>query len=210
MKRTPLFSALSLSVLFIVAQGAQKTVPKAQKRGQAAPPASRQTKQPHPDKQPHADAKQAQTQSLTVREINETALAEIVGQKAAAERRGPLLVNFWATWCGPCREEFPDLVKIDEEYRAQGLQFITISLDDVAEINSGVPDFLKQMRATEPPAYLLNTVDQEAAILSIDRDWRGELPATFLYDRAGQVVFKHTGRIKPDELRAAIKKALAN
>jgi thiol-disulfide isomerase/thioredoxin len=40
----------------------------------------------------------------------------------------PLLVNFWATWCGPCREEFPDLVKIDQEYRGR-IDFVTISLD---------------------------------------------------------------------------------
>jgi thiol-disulfide isomerase/thioredoxin len=42
----------------------------------------------------------------------------------------PLLVNFWATWCGPCREEFPDLVKIDSEYKGK-IDFITVSLDSV-------------------------------------------------------------------------------
>ena len=43
----------------------------------------------------------------------------------------PLLVNYWATWCDPCRDEFPDLVKIDQDYRAKGLDFIAITLDDL-------------------------------------------------------------------------------
>ena len=43
----------------------------------------------------------------------------------------PLLVNFWATYCDPCRDEFPELVKIDKDYRPRAMEFITISLDDV-------------------------------------------------------------------------------
>ncbi|HVS20654.1 MAG TPA: TlpA disulfide reductase family protein, partial [Pyrinomonadaceae bacterium] len=54
----------------------------------------------------------------------------------------PLLVNFWATWCDPCREEFPDLVKIDSDYRTKGLNFVAISLDDVTDIKTAVPQFL--------------------------------------------------------------------
>jgi len=56
------------------------------------------------------------------------------------------------------------------------------------------------------PVVLLNVNDPEPAIHVVDAQWNGELPATFLYDRDGKVVFKHFGRIKPDELRAAIDK----
>src|SRR5437867_13160993 len=62
----------------------------------------------------------------------------------------PLLVNFWATWCDPCREEFPDLVKIASDYRAKALNFVAISLDDVTDIRTVVPQFLKEMKATMP------------------------------------------------------------
>src|SRR5207253_5327917 len=55
----------------------------------------------------------------------------------------PLLINFWATWCDPCREEFPDLVKIDADYRPKSLNFVAISLDDVTDIKTAVPQFLK-------------------------------------------------------------------
>ena len=77
----------------------------------------------------------------------------------------PLLINFWATWCDPCREEFPDLVKIDTEYTGK-LDFITVSLDDLADINGDVPKFLASMKA-EMPAYLLKTTDEDAAISSV-------------------------------------------
>lgn len=117
----------------------------------------------------------------------------------------PLLVNFWATWCDPCREEFPDLVKIDADYRARNLNFVTVSLDDVSEIGTEVPKFLKEMKATMP-TVLLNVNDPEPAIKSVDAGWDGQLPATFLYDKDGKVVFRHFGKIKPDELRAAIDK----
>ena len=116
-----------------------------------------------------------------------------------------LLVNYWATWCDPCREEFPDLVKIDKEYRTQGLDSIAISLDDVAELKTGVPAFLRQMKVTMP-VYLLNVADPQPSINLVDPKWSGALPATFLYDAKGEVVFKHFGRFNTAELRAAIEK----
>jgi thiol-disulfide isomerase/thioredoxin len=119
----------------------------------------------------------------------------------------PLLVNFWATWCDPCREEFPDLVKIDADYRGKNFNFVTVSLDDVSEIGKEVPKFLKEMKATMT-TVLLNVNDPEPAIKSVDAGWDGQLPATFLYDKHGKVVFRHFGKIKADELRAAIDKAL--
>jgi thiol-disulfide isomerase/thioredoxin len=117
----------------------------------------------------------------------------------------PLLVNYWATWCDPCRDEFPELVKIDAQYRAKGLDFIAISLDDLADLKTEVPKFLRLMKA-RMPVYLLNMSDPEPAINLIDPKWGGALPATFLYDSKGQVVYKHYGRIKTAELRAAIEK----
>jgi thiol-disulfide isomerase/thioredoxin len=117
----------------------------------------------------------------------------------------PLLVNYWATWCDPCRDEFPDLVKIDADYRPKGLDFIAITLDDLADIKTGVPKFLREMHA-QMPVYLLDLADPEPAINMVDPKWGGALPATFLYNAKGEVVYKSLGRIKIDELRAAIEK----
>jgi thiol-disulfide isomerase/thioredoxin len=121
------------------------------------------------------------------------------------QRGGPLLVNFWATFCDPCREEFPDLVKIDKDYRPQSLEFVTVSLDDVTDIKTEVPKFLEAMKATMP-AYLLDVNDPEPAIKLMDPRWSGALPATFLYNEKGEEVFKHYGRVDPAELRIAIDK----
>ena len=123
------------------------------------------------------------------------------------EREGPLLVNFWATFCDPCRDEFPDLVKIDKEYRPHSLEFVTVSLDDIDQIKTDVPKFLDAMNATMP-AYLLNVSDPEPAINFVDRRWRGDLPATYLYNKKGEIVYSHIGRVNATELRNAIEKAV--
>ena len=123
------------------------------------------------------------------------------------DRERPLLVNFWATFCDPCRDEFPDLVKIDKAYRPHSLDFVTVSLDDIDEINKEVPKFLNAMNATMP-AYLLNVSDPEPAINFIDRRWRGDLPATYLYNGKGEIIYSHIGRVNATELRNAIDKAV--
>ena len=119
----------------------------------------------------------------------------------------PLLVNFWATWCGPCREEFPDLVEIDAEYRGK-IDFFTVSLDFVEELNTSVPGFLNEMKA-EMPAYLLVSADENAIISSISKDWSGGLPFTVLYDQNGEIAFRRQGKVDYETLREEIETTLA-
>jgi thiol-disulfide isomerase/thioredoxin len=140
---------------------------------------------------------------IAVTEINAERLKEVISRQSSGTR--PLLVNFWATWCEPCREEYPDLVKIDSQFKSKGLDFVTVSLDDVGDIKTKVPEFLKDMHAGMP-AYLLNTPDPDVAIAAVDANWSGSLPATFLMNKKGEVVYRHFGRIKPDELLTEIQK----
>jgi len=142
-----------------------------------------------------------------VREIDLDGLKKIL-QRDPKETR-PLLINFWATWCDGCREEFPDLVKIDNDYRDKGLNFVSVSLDEVSDIKTAVPQFLKSMNARMNVAWL-NVKDPEPAIHAVDMTWDGALPATYLYDKDGKVVFKYFGAIKPAELRSAIDKQLGS
>ena len=141
-----------------------------------------------------------------IREIDLDGLKKLLLRDPKDTR--PLLVNFWATWCDGCREEFPDLVKIDNDYRAKGLNFLSITLDEVSD-KSRAADFLKEMKATMS-VVLLNVNDPEPAIHAVDEKWDGALPATFLYDREGKLVFKYFGKIKPAELRAAIDKEVGS
>jgi thiol-disulfide isomerase/thioredoxin len=143
-----------------------------------------------------------------VTEIDGEGLRKLL-QRGEGEAARPLLINFWATWCVPCRKEMPDLVKIDRDYRGRGLEFVVVSADDVAELKTDVPKFLSRMRAGMP-AFLLNATDTEAAMAQIDPTWGGELPATFLFDRHGKLVFKHTGIINAAELRAEIEKTMTS
>ena len=119
----------------------------------------------------------------------------------------PLLVNFWATWCGPCREEFPDLVEIDKEYRGK-IDFITVSLDFVEELETGVPAFLREMKA-EMPTYLLVSADENAFISSITKEWSGALPFTILYNENGSVTYLRQGKVDQQTLNAEIEKTLS-
>jgi len=148
-------------------------------------------------------AKKSQKPLPVVSAIDTDALKGLITK----ERERPLLVNFWATFCDPCRDEFPDLVKIDKEYGPRSLDFVTVSLDDIDQIKTDVPKFLDAMNATMP-AYLLNVSDPEPAINFVDRRWRGDLPATYLYNEKGEVIYSHIGRVNTVELRNAIEKAL--
>src|SRR6266545_1887752 len=119
----------------------------------------------------------ATKQAQTITSIDLDELKNLL-QRTSSHAR---LVNFWATWCDPCRDEFPDLVRIDDQYRAKGLDFIAVSLDDQKDINTEVPKFLRAMHAVMP-VYLLNAADPEPAIKAVDPQWGGSLPATFLFN----------------------------
>jgi thiol-disulfide isomerase/thioredoxin len=156
--------------------------------------------------QPQTRKAAPRAQAVAVREIDAEGLKKLLRRDSKQAR--PLLVNFWATWCDPCRDEFPDLVQINKDYKARGLEFVTVSLDDPGDIKTSVVQFLQTMHSSMP-AYLLNVVDPEPSIKGVDATWGGGLPATFLFDAQGQMVFKHMGRIQPAELRVAIEKVMS-
>lgn len=150
---------------------------------------------------PAANGSTAKAKTPVITKIDEKRLAELLKPQGK-----PLLINFWATWCVPCVEEFPDLVKIDKEYKGK-IDFITISLDFEEELNAAVPKFLTEMKA-EMPAYLLITPDETAAIASVAKDWAGGLPFTILFAPDGSVAYQRQGLIKHDVVTAEIDKLL--
>ena len=187
------------------------TATKGQPSSSAAPqsPAKTSAKTPATPAKAAAASDAPPADAPAVTEVDLEGLKKLLQRGDDPEKARPLLVNFWATWCDPCRAEFPDLVKVNNDYKDRGLEFVVVSGDDISEIKSGVPKFLADMKATMP-AYLLNVPDMEAAINAVDTEWTGQLPATYLYDRAGRIAFKHFGRVDPKELRAALDKVLAN
>ena len=109
-------------------------------------------------------------------------------RKAVGALKGEVVVlNVWATWCQPCREEFPSLVKLDERYRARGVQVIGVSVDEVEDIDAKVKPFVEEIGArfliwVKAPGDPMDFMD------SIDRRLTGAIPETLIFNRNGEVV----------------------
>lgn len=143
----------------------------------------------------------------TVTSLPKVKQIDIDGLRKLLKPNGkPLLINFWATWCDPCREEFPDLVKISSEFHGK-VDFITVSLDELSDINTYVPKFLGEMKS-EMPTYLLHTPDEGAAISMVSKNWSGNLPMTVLFDTGGGMAYERNGKIRVEVLRENIRKLL--
>src|SRR5450631_2388800 len=129
-------------------------------------------------------------------------------QKLVQSQKGSVLVvDFWATWCKPCRAEMPQLVKLNEKLKAKGLKLITISADE-PDAEATAKKFLGEMGAAGLPAYVRHAKDDDKFVDLIDPKWQGALPALFIYDRAGKKVRAFIGESSMAEVEAALQKLL--
>jgi thiol-disulfide isomerase/thioredoxin len=96
------------------------------------------------------------------------------------------MITFWATWCGPCRDEFPDLVRLERAYRDRGFNLVAISMDEPGS-EAAVSEFMNHFDARFP-CYLQKFTDVNALVSLLNPRWEGGIPASFLYDREGQPV----------------------
>ncbi len=124
----------------------------------------------------------------------------------ASSRGKVLLVNFWATWCEPCRAEMPALAALGKELRGRGLVLATISIDEPELAAEGAR--LLKSSGLAARAYLKRPGNDEAFINHVDAAWSGALPALFLYDRAGKRVRSFLGETPLNEIAAAVRKLL--
>jgi thiol-disulfide isomerase/thioredoxin len=113
-----------------------------------------------------------------------------------------LLVNFWATYCVPCRKEMPSLVSLQKRLAAKGFQLITVSVDE-PEQEAQAKSFLDKT-AIPAPTYIKRAKDDDKFINSIDPKWSGALPASFLFDRTGKKVKSYFGEIDLHALESDI------
>jgi thiol-disulfide isomerase/thioredoxin len=96
-----------------------------------------------------------------------------------------VLVNFWATWCAPCREEYPDLVRLQKSYAQKGLRVIGISTDFSKQLPA-VEIFLDKQKPPFPNYHKKSGGDDQEFIEAVDPKWSGELPFSVLFDRDGR------------------------
>ena len=88
-----------------------------------------------------------------------------------------VLVNFWATWCPPCVKEFPELVKLYNDYKSKDFVLLFISLDDKSEYDSKLLPFLKK-QGVDFTSYFGNFSNPETIMNYVDKSWQGEIPFT--------------------------------
>jgi thiol-disulfide isomerase/thioredoxin len=106
---------------------------------------------------------------------------------AAAGAQGTL-VNVWASWCEPCREEFPEIVRLARDYRSRGLRVVFVSADFPEDLPNA-RKFLAEQGVSWPTYYKRsgNPGDDERFIAAFDPRWSGALPGSFVYDAHGKL-----------------------
>ena len=114
-----------------------------------------------------------------------------------------MLVNFWATWCPPCRKEMPLLVKLQAKYAAQGLQVVGIATDETSE--DTVLSFTRHIMVNYP--ILMGPDHVSEMVAGLGGNLIG-LPYTLLVSRSGKVLRLHPGELDPRETENWIKTAL--
>jgi thiol-disulfide isomerase/thioredoxin len=124
-----------------------------------------------------------------------------------ANRGQIVLVNLWATWCIPCLKELPDLAKLNQKYKDQGLKVIAVSMDDEADLPLAIK--LLAERGPGLTSYLQAEGDQEKFVGVIDPTWSDIMPTTFLLDREGKMAVKLLGGKTAAEFEAALAPLLA-
>lgn len=114
--------------------------------------------------------------------------------------KSPVVLNFWATWCGPCRLELPHLQKVYEEYGAKGIVFVAISLDNPRN-KKMISDFLTKNKVSLP--VYIDTSGEVAKKFKITA-----IPTTFLLGRGGEVIYQVRGYRPGDEI--VLRKQIEN
>ncbi len=115
-------------------------------------------------------------------------------QHNISEWQGKILViNFWATWCSPCRKEIPDFIALQEQYADKGVQFIGIALED----KEPVAEYVAAAKINSP---ILLGGDQGIALARQLGNNADAVPYTIIVNRQGQIIHRHSGEFSKEQL----------
>ncbi len=131
-------------------------------------------------------------------EINVDGLKKLVSNDTKNVR----VINVWATWCGPCVTEFPELVEIHRMYRNRDFEFVTITADPPERREQALAFLNKQHASMQN--YIFNEDDPYKLADALGFEWQGALPYTAVIAPGGKVVFQQMGPVDPFELKKAI------
>lgn len=122
---------------------------------------------------------------------NEVSLSDFQGQI--------VVLNFWATWCPPCRDEILDFIEVNNLYKGKDVQIIGVSIDtDMKALEDFVEEF-----GINYPTWVDGTIDH------VSPEWGVRaIPTTFILDKNGEIMFKNVGRMTKDQLIEILEEVL--
>jgi len=124
--------------------------------------------------------------SLFSQEVLPLGTVKDIEQVKDSKKGKVLLINFWATWCKPCVKEFPDLIKLYNNYKDKGFEIVFISTDVPEEVEPKVVPFLRKQGVDFATYY--NSFDKPEDLINyIDKNWEGAIPSTYIYDKEGNM-----------------------
>lgn len=118
-----------------------------------------------------------------------------------------VVVNLWATWCGPCRTEIPELIKLSDDYKSRGVEFIGLTNEDPVEDEALVKDFVAKQKIT----YRIGWGDRSFETALMQGDIRNVIPQSFVITGDGRIIKRFVGfnpEMIPQKLRQAIEEAI--
>ena len=120
------------------------------------------------------------------------------GMTSLSQHRGKVvLINFWATWCAPCREEIPDFIALRARYHARNVEIVGIAIDAAAPVKA----YAAEMKMPYPILIGEGPAHELARALG---NTTGALPYTVVIDPAGKIVHRHLGRLPGARLEAIL------
>ena len=141
----------------------------------------------HPAR-PEINRGEAPSETAQAAKVPDPQIVDLAGyQQMLAKYRGkPLVVNFWATWCEPCRDEYPLIVELANEFKAQGVNVVGINMDDDSDMNL-VRRFIARTQPHFPNYRQKPGIDLDAFYHGVNPDWKGTMPQTVFYARDGRI-----------------------
>lgn len=133
----------------------------------------------------------------------ETITIEGIRKLVANDSQKLRVINFWATWCGPCIAEFAGLLETYRMYQARDFELVTVSLDKPGQ-EAKVKEFLASKQAAFTANYLYGSDDKYALFEAVDSKWQGNIPYTIIVEPGGKIVHRFPGGLNMLDLRKKI------